>query len=114
MGIPRVVAVLRMLTIGVVATWGSIALGQEVGDAGAGRELAIRECSVCHIVGPDALGGNLFINAPTFMEVADDPAVTELALRVFLQSPHDVMPSLMLAESEVDDLARYILMLRRR
>ena len=111
---------LRTVIATLVLGWSAVvppgqrAWGQDVGDAIAGQELAARECSSCHIIGPDALGGNLLIGAPTCMEVADDPAVTELALRVFLQSPHDVMPALMLSEAEVDDLARYILNLRRR
>ncbi len=112
MGLER--GLFYLLTLGALATLGGAGLAQEVGDAVAGHDLATRECSVCHIVGPDAVGGNLFVGAPTFMEVAADPAVTELALRVFLQSPHETMPSLILAESEIDDLARYILSLRQR
>lgn len=85
---------------------------QESGDIFAGREIAAAECTECHIIGEDALGGNLLLGAPTFMEVADDPAVTELSLRVFLQSPHQLMPNFVFSETEADAIIAYILSLR--
>ncbi len=50
--------------------------------------------------------------APSFQEVADDPAVTEVSLRVFLRTPHDDMPDYMLTPSETDDVISYILSLK--
>jgi hypothetical protein len=44
--------------------------------------------------------------------VADDPAVTALALRSFLQTPHFDMPNIMLSPAETDDIISYILTLR--
>jgi hypothetical protein len=50
--------------------------------------------------------------APAFQDVADDSAMTSLALRVFLRSPHEWMPDLMLSETETDDVIAYILSLK--
>ncbi len=91
----------------------SPAAAQQVGDAFVGQDIAEAECSECHIIGPDALGGNLLLGAPTFMEVAADPAITELSLRVFLQSPHQLMPNFVFSETETDAIIAYILGLRR-
>ena len=50
--------------------------------------------------------------APAFQDVAGEPAVAYLALRVFLRSPHEVMPDLMLSDTETDDVITYILSLK--
>jgi hypothetical protein len=44
--------------------------------------------------------------------LADDPAITSLALRVFLRSPHEGMPDLILSNDEIDDVVAYILGMR--
>ena len=82
------------------------------GDAAAGRSLAVTVCAVCHAVGtvaPDAAADR----PPSFQSLADDPAMTALALRVFLRTPHRNMPNLILTEAESDDVIAYILALRR-
>ncbi len=101
-----------VIVMALIGVWQDAA-AQAPGDAFVGREIAEAECAECHIVGRDALGGNLLLGAPTFLEVADDPAVTELSLRVFLQSPHFLMPNFVFSESETDDVISYILSLRR-
>jgi len=89
-----------------------IAVAQELpGDANAGRALAMRLCAGCHVVAPDqrrpAMDG-----APAFLTLARDPAVTELSLRAFLQTPHARMPNIMLSRREIDDLVSHILGMR--
>lgn len=81
------------------------------GDVEAGRVLALRTCSGCHVVAPrqappatDAV--------PTFAAIARDPAVTEISLRVFLRTPHTRMPDFILTRTETDDVISYILSLR--
>ena len=49
---------------------------------------------------------------PAFQAVADDPAVTEAALRAFLQTPHANMPDVRLPPEQVDDLIAYLLTLK--
>lgn len=81
------------------------------GDAAAGRNLVESWCVVCHEVAPGLRGPGAF-TAPAFQDVADDPAVTALALRAFLQTPHFDMPDVMLSPAETDDVISYILSLR--
>ncbi len=82
------------------------------GDAQEGQALAAAVCGECHVIEKgvrDADGA-----APAFQSVADNPAMTALALRVFLRTPHDDMPDLILSDAETDDLIAYILGLKRR
>ena len=81
------------------------------GDPIAGRHLARQVCAVCHFVEAADLGLS-WSGAPSFQEVADDPAVTEISLRVFLRTPHEDMPNFMLTPSETDDAISYILTLK--
>ncbi len=60
-------------------------------------------CSECHLS-----------EAPSFVEVANEPSTTPLSLRVFLQSNHENMPNLHISPSEADDLVAYILSLKQK
>lgn len=79
-----------------------------VGDPERGRLLAEEACILCHTVAPGDRTYTL-IGAPPFQAVADDPAVTNVSLRVFLQTPHETMPDLVLTAPETDDIVAYIL-----
>lgn len=88
------------------------ALAQSLpGDAEAGRVLALKSCSSCHVVAPRQVPPGTDA-VPTFAAIARDPAVTETGLRVFLQTPHARMPDLILSRVEIDDVISYILSLR--
>ena len=89
----------------------SSALAQDVGDRAAGEALALSVCAECHFVAEQQVEMPDF-DAPPFAAVAADPAVTDLSLRVFLQSPHERMPNIMLSQEETDDVIAYILSLR--
>jgi len=54
------------------------------------------------------------IDAPTFQDVADDPAMTELALNAFFQTPHRNMLNLQLGAEDRADLIAYILSLKQQ
>jgi mono/diheme cytochrome c family protein len=81
------------------------------GDALAGRAFAVRHCAGCHAVAAEqrspAMDG-----APAFLTLARDPAISELSLRAFLQTPHSRMPNIMLTRREIDDVISYILSMR--
>ena len=97
----------------LLAGLAGLAAAQELpGDPQAGRTLAITECAACHEVETGAQGGML-PDPPGFQRLADNPAMTALALRVFLRTPHGDMPNLILSDAETDDLIAYILGLRR-
>lgn len=50
--------------------------------------------------------------APSFEAIAAMPSISELAIKVFLQTPHASMPNIMLTQAEVNALAAYTLSLR--
>lgn len=79
------------------------------GDPVAGQRLAEDVCAECHAIAPDRDDPGI---APTFMEAVDHPAVTEMALRVFLQTPHATMPDIRLNAEETDDIISYLLELQ--
>ena len=81
------------------------------GDAAAGRAVAERACGQCHDVNPGDRDN--FRAAPTFQTVADDPAVTEPALRSFFEKPHVAVPNAQLTRRETEDVLTYILTLKR-
>ena len=81
------------------------------GDWRAGKEFIERWCIDCHETAAGLRGPGVF-GAPAFQDVADDRAVTEVALRAFLQTSHFEMPNFMLNPAEADDVISYILKLR--
>ncbi len=102
------------LSLGTIlmAAAAPLANAQEVGDVAAGHRLAETWCSSCHVTGPAPTQG-VSNGVPTFAAVARMPSTTVLSLRAFLQTPHAQMPDLHLSRDEIDDLASYILSLRR-
>ena len=83
-----------------------------IGEPALGREMAQALCVDCHFVDVDQTAPRRSI-APSFYVLAEDPAVTEFRLRMFLiQTPHPVMPNFIFTDREADDLAAYILSLR--
>ena len=84
---------------------------QVVGDPEAGRALAQRWCSSCHMT--SATQEKALANGvPTFSGIARMRSTTQLSLRVFLQTPHFRMPDLHLTQTEIGDVTAYILSLR--
>jgi mono/diheme cytochrome c family protein len=80
------------------------------GDPEAGAEIAREVCAACHVVADDQMIDPGV--GPSFFEVVEHPATTELSLRAFLQTPHATMPNLMLKPQETDDIISYLLKLK--
>ncbi len=95
------------LALGLSAT---AARADDIGDPVAGRQVATAWCANCHAFPGSQLA--TATGAPSFPAVAADHAMTSLALRAFLQTPHDRMPDLHLSNSEMDDLIAFILSTR--
>jgi mono/diheme cytochrome c family protein len=74
-----------------------------------GQSLALRWCVTCHVVAPDAPGGDA---GPTFSSIAARHGQTDQGVRNWLADPHPPMPDLNLATTEFDDLAAYIMSLK--
>jgi mono/diheme cytochrome c family protein len=77
----------------------------------AGKVLAKGWCAHCHVVSNDQRLAPAE-GVPTFLAVANDPAMTETALRVFLATPHMRMPDFILTPEETDKIIAYIVSLR--
>ena len=87
-------------------------LGGE-GNARAGRELAVNECSECHVVVPRRLTPRRLDPPPDFVEIANSRGMTAKALSVFLHTPHPTMPNLVLSDQESANVIAYFLSLAK-
>jgi hypothetical protein len=77
----------------------------------AGRQLAEAWCKECHTFEMSDAG--TMGRAPDFTRIANRTSTTELSLKVFLRTNHRSMPNLIIAPGEADDLAQFILSLKR-
>src|SRR5215213_7074105 len=94
--------------VGVLTAWAAI--GEARADPARGLALAERWCAQCHGVRPNQASPGQ--GAPSFSQIAAEPSVTEMSLRVFLRTPHPTMPNLILGPDELDDLVGYILSMK--
>lgn len=108
--LPRALAAAAVLAL-LAGPKPATAANDVPGDVTAGRLFAGKLCARCHDV---RRNGDLspLPEAPAFQTMADTPAITQLSLRVFLQTPHVLMPDLHLTAEERDDVISYILSLK--
>ncbi len=112
---------MRKLTYGalaaVAAVTAALAAGAQEfdvpGDVHAGRALAIKTCSQCHLVTKRRSLVQHPKAPPDFVAIANTPSITPTSLYVFLHTPHPTMPNLMLTKTESQDVIAYILSLRK-
>ena len=95
----------------LLTTGAQFASTQEVGDTTAGMAYAEGVCAECHAV-KKGQRVSPHERAPAFELVANSRGMTQMALRVWFQSPHPSMPNLMLTEKQSDDMIAYILSLK--
>ena len=76
----------------------------------AGRALATKLCSSCHVVTGGATGSGSD-TAPPFAAVA--ARRSDAFLHAFLVKPHGKMPPVDLSNAEIDDLVAYIESLKK-
>ena len=99
------------LTIVLHAALAASALAQEPGDGANGRAYAEQHCAMCHGIDP----ADLMSPQPglaTFKTIANTPGMTGTAIAVWLRTPHDKMPNLIIATEDRNNLIAYILSLR--
>ena len=77
-----------------------------VDDPAAGKRLAVRWCSSCHLVQPNQPQADA--DVPSFSEIARMPDFTPDGVAIFLQTPHPKMPSYSLSRIEARAIASYI------
>jgi cytochrome c2 len=100
----KIMLVIAEFLIGAIVTGAS---AQDMGDPQKGHTYARMVCAECHAVEKgQAQSPNP--KAPSFSTVAATSGMTELALRVWLQTPHPTMPNLLLKASDRDDLVAYV------
>ncbi|NQV81965.1 MAG: cytochrome c [Alphaproteobacteria bacterium] len=99
----------------VLAVLASIAHAQDMrrGNALEGKRMALDLCSGCHVVAPEQTRPAIDV-VPPFATIANNAETTEFRIRVFLHdTPHPIMPNFIFTDEEVENLAAYILSLRR-
>ena len=96
----------------MLAAPASLAFAQGFGDPGRGHAFASMVCAECHSI---ERAGTPSPNtaAPPFVTVANTPGMTEVALAVFLYTPHPTMPNLVIPTADARDIIAYILTLKR-
>jgi cytochrome c len=102
-----------VIAFALIGALASGAAAQSVpGNAETGERLGRSQCSECHQMPskPTVAASGM----PSFRAMAKDPRLTELALRAFLQLPHDRMPNITLSRQEIDHLVAYIFSLKEQ
>lgn len=100
----------------IAATVGVLVCGsawaQQRDRSGEGQPLVATVCAACHRISPDARDGGR--HPPDLGAIAEIPSLTELSLRVFLQTPHGQMPRYQFSSDELDEIIKYVMSLKRR
>ncbi|ALK08265.1 c-type cytochrome [Blastochloris viridis] len=96
----------RVVAMAVAMGCGApLAANAQAGDAAAGRVLAERWCSACHVVDAEQAQGNDAV--PTFRAIGTK-SWTELKFGMAMASPHPPMPTLDLTRRELADLLAFV------
>jgi cytochrome c len=106
-----VVLVLALLALLAVRLHNANGATTEQDSITAGQRLAEAWCAKCHAL--DAASAGTSSRAPDFVRIANRASTTELSLKVFLRSNHRSMPNLIIAPDQADNLAQFILSLKR-
>ncbi len=104
-------AVLKNVSILVVATAGIVGSQAMAADANHGGDLAKRWCATCHVV--DSAQTQASADVPPFSVIARRSDFTPEKVAFFLLDPHPKMPNFPLSRTEAADLAAYIGSLRK-
>lgn len=97
-------------TVGVLVCGSAWAQQRDCSEEG--RQIAATICAACHRISPDARDGSR--HPPDLGAIAEMPSLTELSLRVFLQTPHGDMPRYQFSSYELDEIIKYVMSLKRR
>jgi len=79
--------------------------------ATSGHRLAEAWCKGCHAIEATTVGTRGA--PPDFVAIANRASTTELSLKVFMKTSHHRMPNIIIAPDQADDIANYILSLKR-
>ena len=88
-----------------------VAAAQEAGDAAKGLAYAVRVCAECHgVLAIDR--ASPMMGLATFKAIANSPGMSGTALAVWLRTPHQSMPNLVIETEDRSNVIAYILSLR--
>lgn len=76
-----------------------------------GKQLALQLCSNCHLV--DNQQQQINADVPSFNEIANEEGQTAGNIMAHIILPKHPMPTIPLTQSEIADLAAYILSMRK-
>jgi mono/diheme cytochrome c family protein len=80
---------------------------QDLGDKSKGQIFAQAICAECHAVMPSETASPR-TDAATFKAIANTPGMTELAIAVWLKTPHKNMPNLIIGNDDMENVIAYI------
>ena len=87
------------------------ALCQQVGDAEEGFRYASEVCSGCHAVRREQLLSP-YLGAARFVDIANTPGVTAIALAAVLRTSHETMPNIIVNDADMANVIQYIISLK--
>jgi mono/diheme cytochrome c family protein len=97
---------IKSLTCVALLLGGHVTTALAAGDSVAGKAMAQRWCSSCHLVAPEQATATT--EAPAFATIAGRHPRSIEALAAFLADPHPPMPQMSLTRQEISDLLAYI------
>jgi mono/diheme cytochrome c family protein len=104
-----VIATALVVSIGFVTS-----ASAQSADPSVGRHLAKTVCSACHQTDATSTTPGPNPATPSFVDISRMPSMSELAIKVFLRSPHPSMPNIILSPEEIDSVTAYIRGLTRK
>ncbi|MFO1185717.1 MAG: cytochrome c [Bauldia sp.] len=99
-----------LLGLALAATAATTAAGQTRGVAAAGRGIAEKWCSSCHLVFEGQARAN--VDVPTFPTIAKRIATDADFLAAFIANPHPPMPNMGLSRQDIADVLAFIATLK--
>ena len=91
----------------------SQAEGVQAADVAAGQKLARTACVNCHFVADGVGPSQPTAGVPGFRAIASKPGQTGDKIKAAILSPHPPMPGVQLTVHELDNVAAYILSLKK-
>ena len=99
---------MRILSLAIaLASCGGAAVAQDLEN---GRRLAERWCAACHAVKPDSGKSK---GVPSFAIIAAKENITAEMIASFLLMPHATMPNFPLSRKDANDLAAFIMAMKK-
>lgn len=101
----------RLLLAVLAGVLSAPAFADDDGSAARGLKYARKNCGECHALAAGATRSP-DPKAPPFAVVADTPGMGQLALSVWMQTPHPTMPNIIVQPDDRDDVIAFILSLK--